>query len=250
MGGTGVFTKEVQQALLDDRADLAVHSAKDLPASGAPGGIVLASVPERADVRDALVGSALADLATGARVGTGSVRRRAQLAALRPDLEFGELRGNIATRLGKAAQYDAIVVAAAALARLGRLDAAAQVLDPDLVLPQVGQGALAVECRVDDHDTRERLAAIDDTIAHAAVGAERAFLATLGGGCDLPCAALARVEDGAVVIDALLASPDGATVVRSSARDHSPLDAGQRVAGAILDQGGRALLDDAGSGEP
>ena len=250
MGGTGVFTKEVQQALLDDRADLAVHSAKDLPASGAPDGIVLASVPERADVRDALVGAALADLATGARVGTGSVRRRAQLAALRPDLEFGELRGNIATRLGKAAQYDAIVVAAAALARLGRLDAAAQVLDPDLVLPQVGQGALAVECRVDDHDTRERLAAIDDTIAHAAVGAERAFLATLGGGCDLPCAALARVEDGAVVIDALLASPDGATVVRSSARDHSPLDAGQRVAGAILDQGGRALLDDAGSGEP
>ncbi len=157
IGGTGVFAKEVQQTVLDGRADVAVHSAKDLPASDNPDGLMIAAVPERADPRDALVGSTLAALPAGARVATGSVRRRAQLVSLRPDLTFAELRGNIATRLARAADYDAIVVAAAALVRLGLDERADELLEPSVMLPQVGQGALAVECRADDAATLERL---------------------------------------------------------------------------------------------
>ncbi|HEY3673761.1 MAG TPA: hydroxymethylbilane synthase, partial [Acidimicrobiia bacterium] len=181
VGGTGIFVKEVQQAVLDGRADVAVHSAKDLPASDTPDGLVLAAVPERADPRDALVGSTLDALPAGARVATGSVRRRAQLASLRPDLTFAELRGNIATRLERAADYDAIVVAAAALVRLGLDDRADELLAPSVMLPQVAQGALAVECRADDADTLARVVAIDDRLLHDAVDAERAYLAELGG---------------------------------------------------------------------
>ncbi len=247
VGGTGIFVKEVQQAVLDGRADLAVHSAKDLPASGAPDGIVLIAVPERADPRDVLVGSTLAGLGAGARVGTGSVRRRAQLAALRPDLTFAELRGNVPTRVERAADFDAIVVAAAALHRLGLDHRAAEYLEPSVMLPQVGQGALAVECRTDDDETRERLTAIDDLPAHAAVGAERAFLAQLGGGCDLPVGALATIDDGEIVVEALLASPDGHVVLRATARNSSPMAAGNAVATDLLERGGRSLLDDDGN---
>jgi hydroxymethylbilane synthase len=243
LGGTGVFVKEVQQAVLEGRADVAVHSAKDLPASPGPAGIVLAAIPERADPRDVLVGSALEALRAGARIGTGSVRRRAQLAALRPDLTFAELRGNIPTRLDRAGEYDAIVVAAAALERLGRADLATEYLEPSVMLPQVGQGALAVECRTDDAEALERLAAIDDTRAHAAVGAERAYLAQLGGGCDLPCGALATLDGHDVVVEALLAAADGHVVLRATARDASPVAAGTRVASELLDHGGRSLLD-------
>jgi hydroxymethylbilane synthase len=242
LGGTGVFVKEVEQAVLDDRADIAVHSAKDLPSSAAPPGIVLAAVPERIDPRDALVGCTLDALPAGGRVGTGSVRRRAQLAAARPDLTFAELRGNIPTRLDRAGDYDAIVVAAAALERLEVADRVTELLEPSIMLPQVGQGALAVECRTDDDATRERLAAIDDTLAHAAVGAERAFLAQLGGGCDLPCAALARVEGGNVEIDALVASLDGHVVLRTHAKATSPIATGTNAATELLDRGGRELL--------
>jgi hydroxymethylbilane synthase len=229
--------------VLDGRADFAVHSAKDLPATGTPEGIVLMAVPERADPRDVLVGSTLAALPAGARVGTGSVRRRAQLAALRPDLTFAELRGNIPTRLERAVEFDAIVVAAAALERLGLADRATEYLEPSVMLPQVGQGALAVECRTDDTEAHERLAAIDDTRAHAAVGAERAFLAQLGGGCDLPVGALARVEGGQIVVEALLAAADGHVVLRATARDTSPVGAGMAVAAELLERGGRSLLD-------
>jgi len=243
VGGTGIFVKEVQQAVLDGRADVAVHSAKDLPASDSPDGIVLAAVPERADPRDVLVGSTLAALPTGARIGTGSVRRRAQLAAYRPDLTFAELRGNIPTRLDRAGEFDAIVVAGAALQRLGLDGRVTEYLDPSVMLPQVGQGALAVECRTDDNETRARLAAIDDTRAHAAVGAERAFLAQLGGGCDLPCGALARVEGSEVIVEALLAAADGHVVIRATARAVSPVDAGVQVAAELLARGGRSLLD-------
>jgi hydroxymethylbilane synthase len=243
VGGTGIFVKEVQQAVLEGRADLAVHSAKDLPASAAPDGIVLAAVPERLDPRDALVGSTLEALSPGARVGTGSVRRRAQLAARRPDLTFAELRGNIPTRLERAGEFDAIVVASAALERLGVTDRATEILEPSVMLPQVGQGALALECRTDDTETRGRLTAIDDTHAHAAVGAERAFLAQLGGGCDLPCGALATVSDGEVNVSALLASLDGRIVLRSTGRSTSPLAAGLEAANDLLEHGGRMLLD-------
>ncbi len=191
IGGQGVFTKEVQQAVADGRADVAVHSAKDLPTETPPG-LVLAAIPERADPRDALVGCRFDSLVAGAQVGTGSVRRRAQLAAARPDLTYGPLRGNIATRLRKREElgYDAIVVALSALERLGlTAEVEYDVLDMGVMLPQVAQGALAAECRVDDTRTLQRLRSIDDGVAHRAVDAERAFLDELGGGCDLPCGA-------------------------------------------------------------
>jgi hydroxymethylbilane synthase len=244
LGGTGVFVKEVQAAVLDGRADLAVHSAKDLPASETPDGLVLAAVPERADPRDALVGCTLAALPPGARVATGSVRRRAQLTALRPDLTFAELRGNIATRLEKAAGFDAIVVALAALVRLGLDDQVADVLDPLDVCPQAGQGALAVECRVDDTEMRTRLVAIDDGRVHRSVDAERAFLAELGSGCDLPCGALARNVDEDVAVRGVLASLDGRVVLRGEVTDADPRRAGRRLAGHLLANGGRGLLSD------
>jgi hydroxymethylbilane synthase len=230
MGGVGVFVKEVQEAVLDGRADLAVHSAKDLPAE-TPEGLALAAFPERADARDAMVGAALADLPTGAVVATGSVRRRAQLAAVRPDLGFAELRGNIQTRLDKAEGFDAIVVAAAALDRLGLGARAAERLSFTDMVPQVGQGALAVECRVDDGDTRARVAGIDDAGVRRAVTAERAFLAALGGGCTLPVGAHAETVDGdAVEVLALVASDDGHRVARGRETDVDPQAAGRRIA--------------------
>ncbi|HEX2039169.1 MAG TPA: hydroxymethylbilane synthase [Acidimicrobiales bacterium] len=234
MGGTGVFVKEVQAAVLDGRADFAVHSAKDLPAQPTEG-LVLAAVPERGDPRDALVGSRLDDLPPGARVATGSVRRRAQLAGLRPDLTFSELRGNIDTRLRKAAAFDAVVMAAAALQRLGREAHVAEVLDVEVMVPQVGQGALAVECRPGDE---ERFAAVEHAPTRRAVDAERAFLAELGGGCNLPVGAYAAVaEDGSLSIEGLLASLDGHVVLRARGTD------GAAVARHLLDDcGGRDLL--------
>ncbi|MEX0664413.1 MAG: hydroxymethylbilane synthase [Acidimicrobiia bacterium] len=233
MGGTGVFVKEVQQAVLDGRADIAVHSAKDLPSERTPG-LVIAAVPERGDPRDALVGSTLDDLRAGAVVATGSVRRRAQLAALRSDVGFADLRGNMQTRLAKAAGFDAIVVAAAALDRLGLGDRIAERLPTTQMLPQIAQGALAVECGEDDAVTHDRLAAIDSLDLHRAVDAERAFLAELGGGCDQPVGALAGiVADGDVEIEGLIASLDGRIVIRESARDADAATAGRALAAAI-----------------
>ncbi|MHB1924756.1 MAG: hydroxymethylbilane synthase, partial [Acidimicrobiales bacterium] len=182
IGGQGVFAKEVQTAVLEGRADFAVHSAKDLPPRTAPG-LVLAAVPARGEVRDALVGRSLDQLGPGAVVATGSVRRRAQLAHLRPDLAFTDLRGNIATRLAKLGEVDSLLVAYAALIRLGRASEAAEVMPTARMLPQVGQGALAIECRADDAATLARLARIEDPGARAEVDAERAFLDTLGGAC-------------------------------------------------------------------
>lgn len=240
IGGIGVFVKEVQEAVRRGEADAAVHSAKDLPSTPSDG-LVLAAVPQRGDARDVLVGAPLDAIPTGGLVGTGSVRRRAQLAALRPDLTFGELRGNIGTRLDKAAGFDAIVVAAAALDRLGLRDRIAQLMDPADMLPQVAQGAIAVECRAGDTATRDLLQAIDDERAHAEIRAERAFLAELGSGCTLPCGALAR--DGC--LEALLATPDGRIVLRARGRGDDPLELGRSVAGALLvDGGGSLLLED------
>jgi hydroxymethylbilane synthase len=245
MGGTGVFVKEVEQAVLDGRAELAVHSAKDLPSETAPG-LVLGALPERGDPRDALVGRPLDEIPTGGCVGTGSVRRRAQLAALRPDLGFGELRGNIPTRLEKAAGFDAVVLAAAALDRLGLADRIAERLDPSAVLPQVGQGALAAECRADDDRTRELLAGVDDPGVRAAVTAERAYLAELGGGCNLPCGALARADrDRAVRLEALLASLDGRIALRAVVEGNDPVAVGEEAARRLVEEeGGRLVLDE------
>ena len=242
LGGQGIFSVEVQEALLDGRADIAVHSAKDLPSRTADE-LVLAAVPFRGDARDALVGRPLDALESGATVATGSVRRRAQLAALRPDLRFTDLRGNIQTRLTKVPDGGAIVMAFAALERLGLADLAAQVFDPDEMVPQVGQGALAVECRKGD-PSAEVVAAIEHAPSRLCVDAERAFLAELGSGCDLPVGAYATVDAGGhLTVVGIVASIDGGMVVRRSASGHDPSEVGARLAADVLSAGGRSLLD-------
>ena len=247
IAGTGAFATEVQEAVRSGRADLAVHSAKDLPARPAEG-LVIGAFPERADPRDALVGSSLRDLASGGTVATGSVRRRCQLANLRPDLTFAELRGNVPTRVDKARDFDAVVVAVAALDRLGLRAHASEVLEPSTMLPQVGQGALAVECRADDAAVLAQLATIDDPDVRVPLEAERAFLAELGSGCDLPVGALARrLPDGSVTLTALLASIDGRIVLRVTRDGVDPVDVGRRAADDLLHrEGGAGLLSDLG----
>jgi hydroxymethylbilane synthase len=255
MGGKGVFVKEVQAAVLAGQADVAVHSAKDLPAV-THDDLVIGAVPPRADARDALVGSILDALPAGAVVATGSVRRRAQLAWVRPDLTFAGLRGNIDTRLRRSSEYGAIVMAAAALDRLGLSDRAAECLAPSVMLPQVGQGALAVECRAGDYDTRRLLGGIDDERGRATLEAERGFLAELGGDCDLPAAAHATLTDAGdlITLEGLVASGDGHVVLRRHAsymcsgdatRDRSGFaQLGASVARRLLDDdGGASLLD-------
>jgi hydroxymethylbilane synthase len=243
MAGQGVFVKEVQAAVLEGRADLAVHSAKDLPSTSSSD-LVLAAVPERGEARDALVGSRLDDLGAGALVATGSVRRRAQLAWLRPDLAFTGLRGNIATRLTKIPPGGAVVVAAAALERLGLSARAAEVLDTTMILPQVGQGALAVECRSNDDRVFALAAAIEHPASRSAVDAERGFLARLGAGCDLPVGAHATVDQSTVWLEAMVASRDGRLVLRS-ARSGPAVGAagvGAELAEELLARGGRDVL--------
>ena len=211
IGGQGVFVKEVQRAVLDGHADLAVHSAKDLPSVTADG-LQLGALCARRDARDALVGAALADLPMGATVATGSVRRRAQLQAVRPDLQFVELRGNIHTRLSKLPEGGALVMAVAAMEILGLTDRIAQALPFTEFVPAPGQGCVAIECRADDAVTAGLLAAVDDAVTRAAVEAERAFLAELGTGCSLPVAA--HAVDG--VLHGFLADPaSGRHVARS-----------------------------------
>jgi hydroxymethylbilane synthase len=208
IGGQGVFVKEVQRAVLVGEADLAVHSAKDLP-SAPTEGLVLGALCQRRDPSDALVGCNLADLAAGATVATGSVRRRAQLAQLRPDLHFVELRGNIHTRLDKVPVVDgvqgAIVIAVAALEIVGLTDRIAQVLPADTFVPSPGQGCVAVECRIGHEWAMAACAAVDHAATRACVEAERAFLAELGSGCSLPVGAYA---DGGT-ITGFLAADDG-----------------------------------------
>jgi hydroxymethylbilane synthase len=188
MGGQGVFVKEVQRAVLDGRADIAIHSAKDLPSHTADG-LVIGAIGQRRSPCDALVGKTLHQLAPGATIATGSVRRRAQLQRLRPDLSFVDLRGNIQTRLSKIPDGGAIVMAVAALEILGLTEQIAEILDVSVAVPMVGQGSVAVECRIDDDETRTLLSAIDHSDSRRAVEAERAFLNELGAGCSLPVAA-------------------------------------------------------------
>ncbi|MGE0729796.1 MAG: hydroxymethylbilane synthase [Acidimicrobiia bacterium] len=243
LGGKGVFAKEVQLAVLAGRADIAVHSGKDLPAR-TPDGLTIGAVPTRRDPRDALVGCRLADLPPGARVATGSIRRRTQLAWLRPDLTFAGLRGNIGTRLEKAAEFDAIVIAAAALGWLGETARAAEILEPDVMLPQVAQGTLAVECRSDDEDVLAVLADLEDPPSRRCFDAERAFLETLGGDCSLPAGAFAIVgAEGEVTVSGLIGSLDGHVVLRHRLHGANACELGRKVANHLLDQGGRALLE-------
>ena len=230
MGGQGVFVKEVQAAVLDGRADLAVHSAKDLPSASADG-LVIGAYGLRRDPRDVLVGESLDSLVHGATVATGSVRRRAQLSRLRPDLQFIELRGNIPTRLTKVPVGGSIVMAAAALEILGWTNRVAQFLDVDLMIPAVGQGTVAIEARSDDAQVLELLNAIDHTPSRVAVERERAFLAELGSGCSLPVGAY---DDGDVM-RVYLASDD-------CTRHHiGAIDTGDTVAhGELLERARQA----------
>jgi hydroxymethylbilane synthase len=244
IGGQGVFVGEVQAAVVAGGADAAVHSAKDLPPVPAPG-LCLAAVPERGDPRDTLVGRRLADLGPGAPVATGSQRRRAQLAWLRPDLTFHSLRGNIATRLSRVPDGGAVVVAQAALSRLGLAPEPMEIMGIDVMLPQVAQGALAVECRSDDTASRELLAPLEHLASRQAVDAERAFLAAIGGACDLPVAGHARKTDsGELCLDGLLAASDGSSLVRCGAcgRPEDAAALGREVAEMVVAGGGQTLL--------
>lgn len=253
IGGTGVFVSALREALLDGRIDVAVHSLKDLPTAPCDG-IALAAVPQREDPRDVVVardGLTLGELPVGSRVGTGSPRRAAQLHALGLGLEVDGIRGNVDTRIGKvrSGHYDAVVLARAGLARLGRLDEATEVLDPLQLLPAPGQGALAVECRADDTTLVTALAALEDPGSRAAVVAERSVLATLEGGCSAPVGALAEVVEGddgdELWVRAVALSHDGALSVRMSASG-SPADAagvGTRLADEMLAEGAADLMD-------
>jgi hydroxymethylbilane synthase len=254
IGGEGVFVKEVEAAVLEGRAEAAVHSAKDLPASkGASAQLLeIVAVPKRADPRDVLVGRGLQDLATGAEVATGSVRRRAQLAWLRPDLVFTELRGNIATRLEKVPAGGAVVMAAAALHRLGLSDQVTQFLSCQQMLPQVGQGAIAVTARREDEETAGLLSQIEDPQSRACLEAERAYLAEIGGGCEAPIGAFAQLgPDGSIRLEAMIASLDGHVLIRQAREGNEPTSLGRALARELLEKsGGTELLDRVGPLSP
>jgi hydroxymethylbilane synthase len=246
VGTKGLFTKEIEEALLDGRIDLAVHSLKDLPTE-LPDGLAISAIPQREDPRDALVGAKLAELATGAKVGTSSLRRVAQLRALRLDLAVESVRGNVDTRLRKLGegQYDALVMAAAGLRRLGWEVRIAEYLPIDVMCPAVGQGALAIETRQEDAAASacERL---DDAAARFAVEAERAFLATLGGGCQVPIGAYGRVAGDRLDLVAIVASPDGARLIRNNAGGPAAerVRIGEDLGRRLLDAGAREILDE------
>lgn len=248
VGLQGVFTKEVQAAVLAGDADIAVHSLKDLPTEQVAG-LQLGAVPKREEVADALVSNqfkSLAELPIGARVGTGSTRRHSQLKSLRPDLQVLGIRGNVDTRLRKLddGEYDAILLAAAGLRRLGWADRIVELLHPPVMLPAVGQGALGLECRVDDSVAGELLGHLNHTPTHQAVIAERAMLALLHGGCSAPVGAWGRVEDGQLVLDGLVANLEGTEVLKATAT--SSLDAvqqlGEQVAEQLLKQGAAKII--------
>jgi hydroxymethylbilane synthase len=246
IGGKGVFVKELERALLDQQIDLAVHSLKDLPPQ-IEQGLLLAAVTPRADPRDALVSHdrlPLAALPPGARVGTGSARRRAQVLALRPDIEVVEVRGNVDTRIDKAltGEMDAVVLAAAGLERLGRLDEAAEIFPVDVMIPAPGQGALALEVRRDDPEAVVSARAINDPASHLCGLGERAFLARLGAGCTLPAGAYARVDGDRLRMWGMLATPDFSIVRREIVAGplHETESLGTHLAEALLTACGQA----------
>ena len=254
VGGKGLFTKEIEDALLEGLIDLAVHSMKDLPTE-LPPGLCVTAVPEREDPRDALVGCSLAAIPEGGRVGTSSLRRVAQLRAVRPDLVVEPVRGNLDTRLRKLdeGQYDAIVLAAAGLRRLGWQDRIAEFLAPAVMCPAVGQGALAIETRDDGGGAYEVCRRLDHPDTRSAVTAERAVLASLGGGCQVPIGAHSLLEGVALYLTAVVASPDGRQIIRREASG-SPQDAarlGADLGQQLLESGAREILVEvygAGSG--
>jgi hydroxymethylbilane synthase len=248
VGTKGMFTKEIEDALHERRVDLAVHSLKDLP-TVLPEGFAVAAVTEREDPRDAVVSlrfGGLQALPRGARVGTSSLRRQAQLKAWRRDLELLPLRGNVDTRLRKLqeSEYDAVILAAAGLRRLGRTEAMREIVPPELLCPAVGQGALAVEVRAEDSQTRELVAFLDHAPTRAATDCERALLRALGGGCQVPVGGLAVPRDGELDLIAVVARPDGSEVLREAGAGPDPEALGKSVAEALLKKGAGTILAD------
>lgn len=250
VGGKGLFVKEIEEALLDNRADLAVHSIKDVPME-LPDGLILGCIPKRETPTDCMLSCKYADLAAlpqGACVGTSSLRRQAQLLALRPDLRIESLRGNVDTRLRKLREgvYDAIILASAGMNRLGLSAPYMHALDPQTFLPAVGQGAIGIECREDDYDLFALLAEIEDTPTRVCVEAERGFLAGLEGGCQVPIAGHACLEnDETFVLEGLVAEVDGSLILREAQRGHTSKarQVGLELAETLLARGGRAILE-------
>ena len=246
IGGKGLFTLELENGLREGRIDLAVHSLKDLPVDDAPG-LIVGAIVGRADVRDVLVaknGLTLDALPAGALLGTSSLRRQAQLLAARPDLTVRSIRGNVESRIHKTlhGEYDATILAAAGLTRLGLDGQISQWLPLDVMLPAPGQGSLAAQCRVDDATTRGLLAAIHNAAVAQAVSAERAFLSGLGGGCSVPVAAYATVNGGTIHLAGLVATPDGRRIIRVEASGPSPQELGARLAEEAKSQGALELM--------
>ena len=250
IGGKGVFIKELEEALLNEEIDLAVHSVKDIPTE-VPSRLCFPVICRREDTRDCLVaakGESLFSLRKGARIGTSSLRRRAQILHARRDLDVRELRGNVDTRLRKVAsgEYDAILLAKAGLDRLGWSNRISEVLSPDVCMPAVGQGALGVQARLKDDDIAEALAPLDDFETRQSIVAERSLLAALEGGCQVPLGAWARFERGELAIDAVVCSPDGSQHVRqrATAPPDQARELGQRVAQLLIDSGAREILEE------
>ncbi len=246
-GVKGLFTKEIEDALLESRVDIAVHSLKDMPTE-LPEGLALTAIPVREDPRDAIIGRPLEALSQGAKVGTSSLRRSAQLKAVRPDLQIEPVRGNLDTRLRKLdeGQYEAILLAAAGLKRLGWQDRIAQILPVDVMCPAVGQGALAIETRCDNGPGAQAARKLDHAETHIAVLAERALLCSLGGGCQVPIGAHARLEGDRVHLLAIVISPDGKQIVRREAEGSAdqPGALGEELGRSILDAGARSILEE------
>lgn len=250
IGGKGVFIKELEEALLEEEVDLAVHSVKDIP-TDVPSRLCFPAVCRREDVRDCLVsanGATLAVLRRGARVGTSSLRRQAQLRHMRPDLDVRELRGNVDTRLRKveSGEYEAIMLAKAGLDRLGLSGRITEVMQPENFMPAVGQGAIAIQARLKDEEMGDALGVLDDPPTRQAIMAERALLATLEGGCQVPLGAWARVERGELVMDAVVCSPDGQQYVkqRGTAPPERARELGQQVAQMLIDAGAGSILEE------
>ncbi len=247
-GSKGVFIKEIEDALLSGAVDIAVHSMKDVPAE-IPAGLAFPAVPERADPRDCLIsreGRKFADLAPQARVGTSSLRRQAQLRHHRPDLTLAEIRGNVDTRIKKAeaGEFDAVVLAHAGVSRLGLAAKITEILSTEIMLPAVGQGALGIETRADDSETIRLLFALDHPATHSAVLAERALLRELEGGCQVPLGAWARLENGKLLLEACVFSPDGCEFVRREISG-PPRDAeslGCRLGKILIEAGADRIL--------
>jgi len=247
VGTKGMFTKEIEEALAAGRVDLAVHSLKDLPTE-LPAGFEIAAITERQDPRDALCSRHYAkveDLPHGASVGTSSLRRQAQLKAIRPDLDIHPLRGNVDTRLRKLEQgeYDAIILASAGLKRLGRTELIKQIIPAEIMCPAAGQGALGIEIREGDAATRELLAFLDDASARAATTCERALLNSLGGGCQVPIGAYAEMRNGKLHLDSIVADPDGSKLLRDSRDGGDPEKLGNAAGAALRARGGDKILE-------